>query len=73
MDGSIERITESLAPRPLAARRERRRREDDPHFKLPAATQNAEPSAPDPSPDAEARPVAAPEEGEPGTRLDVRG
>ncbi len=73
MDGSIERVTESLAPRPVAARRERRRREDEPEFQLPTATQGSESSATVPSPEPEARPIAAPEEGEPGTRLDVRG
>lgn len=72
MDGSIERVIESFAARPVAARRERRRREDQTPFQLPMA-QSTEPAASTPSPDPDARPVAAPQEGEPGTRLDVRG
>lgn len=73
MDGSIERIPESLAVRALAARRERRRREDEPAFQLDA--QGHEPLAPDPAAPAEPepRPVAAPELDEPGAQLDVRG
>lgn len=69
MDGSIPKITESLAVPRIPQQRERRPREGAAKFEVPLG-----PSSEDEAPrDIEVRPVAAPEEGEPGTRLDLRG
>lgn len=73
MDGSIPKVTESTAPRPIPSQRERRRRGEEGAFHLPDQEAATQPQTPIPPPgEAEPRPVAAPEEGEPGTSLDLR-
>jgi hypothetical protein len=74
MDGSIPRITESLAAHPITPQRERRR-EDPPAFRLPTSDGGEAPPEEPPAPerDLATRPVAAPEADEPGARLDLRG
>lgn len=75
MDGSIQRISESLAAKAITPQRERRRRDGAPAFRLPAedAAEPVPAEAPLPARPSEARPVATCEDGEPGTHLDLRG